>query len=167
MIAEATNLARQPVIGEKETQAPMGKIFVLDPAGIEDLFTNALVGRIACASPDVNNGRPTIVPLAYGYDGEAAYAVGPVGQKIRIMRAQPLISFEVDEAEAEDRWRSAVAEGVYEELTSPEQREAGLHVIFGERERPSIPESHIVYRLHFTAKTGRFEVPDDEAHLYE
>lgn len=145
----------------------MGKIFVLGPAGIEALLANALVGRIACAAPEINDGRPTIVPLAYGYDGEAAYAVGPVGQKIRIMRAHPLISFEVDEAEAEDRWRSAVAEGVYEELTSPEEREAGLRVIFGDRERPHIPDTHVVYRLRFTAKTGRFEVPDDEAYLYE
>ena len=145
----------------------MGKIFVLDDAGIEDLLTNSLVGRIACAAPEINGGRPTIVPLAYGYDGEAAYAVGPVGQKIRIMRSQPLVSFEVDTAEAEDRWQSAVAEGVYEELDSPESREAGLNVIFGDRERPHIPDAHIVYRLRFTAKTGRFEVPDDEAWRYE
>lgn len=145
----------------------MGKIFVLDDAGIEKLLTNSLVGRIACAASGVNDGRPTIVPIAYGYDGEAAYAVGPVGQKIRIMREQPLMSFEVDTAEAEDRWQSAVAEGVYEELTSPEAREAGLNVIFGDRERPHIPDDHIVYRFRFTRKTGRFEVPDDEAHLYE
>lgn len=144
----------------------MGKIFVLDEAGIEKLLATSLVGRIACAAPGVNDGRPTIVPLAYGYDGQAAYAVGPVGQKIRIMRLQPLISFEVDSAEAEDRWQSAVAEGVYEELSSPEDREAGLRVIFGDRDRPHIPDEQIVYRLRFTAKTGRFEVPDNEAHLY-
>lgn len=145
----------------------MGKIFVLDAEGIEKLFSTSLVGRIACAAPGVNGGRPTIVPLAYGYDGEAAYAVGPVGQKIRIMRQQPLISFEVDTAEAEDRWQSAVAEGEYEELATPQDREAGLHVIFGDRERPDIPETHVVYRLRFTAKTGRFEVPDEEAHIHE
>ena len=145
----------------------MGKIFVLNDEGIENLLSTSLVGRIACAASTVNDGRPTIVPLAYGYDGEAAYAVGPVGQKIRIMRQQPLVSFEVDTAEAEDRWQSAVAEGNYEELSSPEDREAGLHVIFGDRERPHIPDEHVVYRLRFTRKTGRFEVPDNEAHLYE
>ena len=145
----------------------MGKIFVLDSEGIEKLLSNSLVGRIACSSPEVNGGRPSIVPIAYGYDGESAYAVGPVGQKIHIMRSQPLMSFEVDEAEAEDRWRSAVAEGIYEELTSPEEREAGLGVIFKDKERPEIPDSHVVYRMRFTSKTGRFEVPDEEAHLYE
>lgn len=145
----------------------MGKIFVLDDEGIERLLSTALVGRIAYASPTVNNGRPYIVPLAYGYDGQAIYAVGPVGQKIRVMREQPLVSFEVDTAEAEDRWQSVVAEGEYEELSDPMLRAHGLSVIFRDREVPDFPKSHVVYRIRLTAKTGRFEVPDDEASLYQ
>lgn len=145
----------------------MGKIFVLDDEGIERLLSTALVGRIAYASPTVNNGRPYIVPLAYGYDGQAIYAVGPVGQKIRVMREQPMVSFEVDTAEAEDRWQSVVAEGEYEELSDPMLRAHGLSVIFRDREVPDFPESHVVYRIRLTAKTGRFEVPDDEASLHQ
>lgn len=145
----------------------MGKIFVLDPDGIERLLSTALVGRIACASPREGGGRPYIVPLAYGYDGEAVYAVGPVGRKIRIMRDQPLVSFEVDEAEAEDRWRSVVAEGVYEELASEEDRERGLRVIYGDGPLPEVGPEKVVYRLVLTAKSGRFEVPDEEAAMYE
>jgi uncharacterized protein len=145
----------------------MGKIFVLDSEGIERLLSTALVGRIACASPHVDGGRPYIVPLAYGYDGEAVYAVGPVGRKIRIMRDQPLVSFEVDTAEAEDRWQSVVAEGEYEELTDPQAKAAGLSVIFGDSPIPDFPETHVVYRLRLTEKSGRFEVPDDEAAIYE
>lgn len=145
----------------------MGKIFAMDDEGIERLLSTALVGRIAYASPSVNNGRPSIVPLAYGYDGEAVYAVGPVGQKIRVMREQPLVSFEVDTAEAEDRWQSVVAEGTYEELSEPMLRAHGLSVIFRDREVPPIPAGHVVYRIVLTSKTGRFEVPDEEAGRYE
>jgi nitroimidazol reductase NimA-like FMN-containing flavoprotein (pyridoxamine 5'-phosphate oxidase superfamily) len=145
----------------------MGKIFALDQDGIEDLLSTALVGRIACASPAEGGGRPYIVPLAYGYDGEAVYAVGPVGRKIRIMREQPLVSFEVDEAVAEDRWRSVVAEGVYEELTTSEARAHGMRVIYGERPAPEPQPHQVVYRLVLTSKTGRFEVPDEEAAMYE
>lgn len=145
----------------------MGKIFVMDDEGIERLLSTALVGRIAYASPTVNNGRPSIVPLAYGYDGQAVYAVGPVGQKIRVMREQPLVSFEVDTAEAEDRWQSVVAEGEYEELSDPMLRAHGLSVIFRDRPVPDFPDTHVVYRIRLTAKTGRFEVPDDEAYRYE
>lgn len=138
----------------------MGKIAVLDTERIERLLETALVGRIACASPTFDNGRPYIVPLAYGYDGDAVYAVGPVGRKIRIMRQQPLVSFEVDSAVAEDQWQSVVAEGTYEELSEPDDREAGLQVIFGQGERPEIAEDAVVYRLRLTSKSGRFETPD-------
>ena len=144
----------------------MGKIFVLELEGIEQLLSTALVGRIACASPNEGGGRPYIVPLAYGYDGEAVYALGPLGRKIRIMRQQPLVSFEVDEAEAEDRWRSVVAEGRYEELTSDEERRHALEVIFGSNPIPELAEGTIVYRLVLTQKSGRFELPDDEASVY-
>lgn len=144
----------------------MGKIFVLDPEGIENLLSTALVGRIACASPNEGGGRPYIVPLAYGYDGVAVYALGPLGRKIRIMRQQPLVSFEVDEAEAEDRWRSVVAEGRYEELTTDEDRRHALQVISRNDPAPSIAKGTIIYRLVLTQKSGRFELPDDEAEIY-
>ena len=144
----------------------MGKIFVLDPEDIEQLLSTALVGRIACASPDEGGGRPYIVPLAYGYDGDAVYALGPLGRKIRIMRQQPLVSFEVDDAKAEDRWRSVVAEGRYEELTSDEERRNALQVIFRDNPVPDLAEGAIIYRLVLTQKSGRFELPDDEASVY-
>ncbi len=92
----------------------MGKIEVLAPEEIEALLRGALVGRIACCAPDQDGGRPYVVPLSYGYDGEAIYAHSGPGRKLRLMRAQPLVSFEVDTTEAPDRWRSAIAEGIYE-----------------------------------------------------
>lgn len=144
----------------------MGKIFVLDNEGIERLLSTALVGRIACASPTEGGGRPYIVPLAYGYDGDAVYAMGPIGRKIRIMRDQPLISFEVDEAEAEDRWRSVVAEGEYQELVSEADRQHALKIIAGNNPSPELADSSVVYRLVLTQKSGRFELPDGEAEVY-
>ena len=144
----------------------MGKIFVLDADGIEALLRTALVGRIACCAHDENEGRPYIVPLAYGYDGEAVYAFSRPGRKIAIMRRQPLVSFEVDEATAEDRWRSVIAEGEYEELTTAEGRARAIEVIFRGDPVPDLPEDTIFYRLVLTRKTGRFELPDDEAAAY-
>lgn len=144
----------------------MGKIFVLDDEGIERLLSTSLVGRIACASPNEGDGRPYIVPLAYGYDGEAVYAMGPEGRKIRIMREQPLVSFEVDEAVAEDRWSSVVAEGTYEELAG-EDRVRAARIITGDDGAPEPPPETVVYRLVLTDKSGRFELPDDEAAAYE
>src|SRR5262245_49675408 len=109
----------------REAKATVGRISELSPDEIEQLLRTATVGRIACCAHgiDGSDGRPFVVPLAYGYDGEAIYALSGVGRKIRIMRAQPLVSVEVDAAEAPDRWRSVIAEGVYEELSDPENRE--------------------------------------------
>ncbi|MEJ7900712.1 MAG: pyridoxamine 5'-phosphate oxidase family protein [Thermomicrobiales bacterium] len=142
----------------------MGKIYVLPDAEIERLLSTALVGRIACCATEFDGeARPYVVPLAYGYDGESVYAFSGLGRKIHIMRAQPLISFEVDEAIAEDRWSSVIADGTYEELTSPEGRRLAHTVIFGDASPfPDFTAEQIVYRLRLSQKTGRFELPDYE-----
>ena len=139
----------------------MGVIHVLPPAEIETLLRTALVGRIACcAHGDGEDGRPYVVPLAYGYDGDAVYAHSGPGRKIRLMRAQPLVSFEVDRAEADDRWRSVIAEGLYDELTDPVARGRALRVIYPPpREIPPLGPETVVYRIRLTAKSGRYEIP--------
>jgi nitroimidazol reductase NimA-like FMN-containing flavoprotein (pyridoxamine 5'-phosphate oxidase superfamily) len=138
----------------------MGRIAVLGTDEIEQLLWTALVGRIACCDHD-NGCRPYVVPLAYGYDGEAVYAFSTPGRKIRMMRRQPLVTFEVDEAIAEDRWRSVIADGEYEELTAPNARAAGLRVIFPDGDTPALAPETIVYRIRLTKKSGRYEVPDN------
>ena len=140
----------------------MGTIHVLPPEGIEELLRTALVGRIACCAHGAEGGddRPHVVPLAYGYDGDAVYAHSGPGRKIRLMRAQPLVSFEVDHAEAPDCWQSAIAEGVYEELTEPGARERALRVVYPPPTPvPELGPETVVYRIRLTAKSGRYEVP--------
>jgi uncharacterized protein len=147
-------------------KAIVGQIFELPPEEIERLLRTAIVGRIACCGHGIDggDGRPYVVPLAYGYDGGAIYAHSGVGRKIRMMRAQPLVAIEVDEAEATDRWRSVIAEGIYEELIDPAARDRALAIIYPEPcERPLLDAQTIVYRIRLTAKSGRFEVPDAPA----
>jgi nitroimidazol reductase NimA-like FMN-containing flavoprotein (pyridoxamine 5'-phosphate oxidase superfamily) len=143
----------------------MGKIYVLPDDKIEHLLGTALVGRIACCATEFDGeARPYVVPLAYGYDGDAVYAFSGPGRKIQIMRAQPKVSFEVDEAVAEDRWSSVIADGEYEELTEESDRRNAHRVIFGENNPfPDFRPDQIVYRIRLTRKSGRFEIPDGEA----
>jgi nitroimidazol reductase NimA-like FMN-containing flavoprotein (pyridoxamine 5'-phosphate oxidase superfamily) len=141
----------------------MGVIAVLPDDEIEELLRTALVGRIACCGHGVEggNGRPYVVPLSYGYDGDAIYAHSGLGRKIRLMRAQPLVSFEVDRADASDRWRSVIAEGTYEELLDPEDKNRALRIVYPEPSAiPDLAPETIVYRIRLTAKSGRYEVPD-------
>ena len=141
----------------------MGTIHPLPPNEIEALLHTAVVGRIACCGHGEDElGRPYLVPLAYGYDGEAVYAHSAVGRKIRLMRANPLVTFEVDRAEAPDRWRSVIADGIYEELTDSAARAYALSLIYpAPTPRPALPPETIVYRLRLAAKSGRFETPDE------
>ena len=139
----------------------MGRISVLSDDQIEALLRTAVVGRIACCDHAANSGRPYLVPLAYGYDGEAIYAHSGPGTKIRLMRLNPLVTIEVDEATASDRWRSVVAEGTYEEIVQPERRAAALRIVYPHPAAiPDLPPATIVFRIRLTQKSGRFEVPD-------
>ncbi len=145
----------------------MGKIYILGDEAIERLLRTALVGRIACCATEFDGqARPYVVPLAYGYDGDYVYAFSGPGRKIEIMRAQPLVSFEVDEAIAEDRWSSVIADGEFEELTDETGRRHAHGVLFGENSAvPEFRPDQIVYQIRLTRKTGRFELPDGEEPL--
>jgi nitroimidazol reductase NimA-like FMN-containing flavoprotein (pyridoxamine 5'-phosphate oxidase superfamily) len=139
----------------------MGVISVLPEDKIEELLRTAIVGRIACCAhgAEGGDGRPYVVPLAYGYDGEAIYAHSGPGRKIGLMRAQPLVTVEVDHADASDRWRSVIAEGIYEEISHAEYRQRALEIIYPDSIPDLAPET-IVFRIRLTAKSGRYEVPD-------
>lgn len=142
----------------------MGKILVLGEDEIEELLQTALVGRLACCRH--HGDRPYLVPLAYGYDGESVYAISGPGRKLEIMREQPLVSFEVDEATAEDRWRSVIADGEFEEITDPAARARAIEIVAPSEGVDSVDPDAVVYRIRLTRKTGRREVPNAEAHVY-
>jgi nitroimidazol reductase NimA-like FMN-containing flavoprotein (pyridoxamine 5'-phosphate oxidase superfamily) len=143
----------------------MGRIFALDADEIEAVLKRAIVGRIACSGDD--GERPYLVPIPFGYDNGSVYSISGPGRKLDIMRARPEVAFEVDEVEAEDRWRSVVADGTFEEVTDPAARCRAIEIVAPQAGAASVAADAIVYRIRLTRTTGRFEVPDDEAHLYE
>ena len=139
----------------------MGTIRELPAEQIEALLRTAIVGRIACCGHGAaGDGRPYLVPLAYGYDGDAVYAHSGPGRKLDLMRAEPRVTFEVDEAAAPDRWRSVIAEGTFEEIDDPRQRDAALEVIYGADGVPDLGPRSVVFRIRLTSRSGRFETPD-------
>jgi nitroimidazol reductase NimA-like FMN-containing flavoprotein (pyridoxamine 5'-phosphate oxidase superfamily) len=133
----------------------VGVIRQLPEDQIEALLSTAIVGRIACSHPD--HKRPYLVPLAFGYDGTAIYAHTGPGTKLTYMRANPLVSIEVDEATAPDVWKSVVAEGEFVEL-SGSQREQALAVIYPDSV-PDLGAMTVVFAIRLTNKSGRYELP--------
>lgn len=132
---------------------------MLPDEDIETLLSESVICRLACAAPEFG-ARPYLVPLPCFYDGEALVALSGPGLKVKIMRANPLVTIEVDRGDAPDSWESVVAEGTYEEVTTPDEVQSALATIAElSGEAPVLDEQTIVFRIRLTAKSGRYERP--------
>ena len=87
----------------------------LTPAEIDDLLRRQAVGRIGCHA----EGVTYVVPVIYAYEAGAIYVATIEGQKMRMMRSNPRVCFEVDEYERQGAWQSAIVQGLAEELEGP------------------------------------------------
>ena len=94
----------------------MGGILELTRAEIDELLHEQVVGHVGCHV----DGLTYVVPLIYAYDGEAVYVASIEGLKVEMMRANPMICFEVDTYGPEG-WRSVIVQGTYEELSEAEK----------------------------------------------
>ena len=131
---------------------------------LEVLGRNTL-GRLAC----VQDAQPYIVPVSFNLDGaDYVYGFATFGQKIRWMRANPLVCLEVEEITDRRHWTTVLAFGLYEELTDAADHAAAhrrAQELFAERDRwwePAIgktpsrePHAAVVYRIRLHRLTGR------------
>src|SRR6476661_5414991 len=92
----------------------------LTASEIEELLRTSRIGRIGCHG----EGRVYVVPIAYVYDGECVYAHSTDGLKVRTMRMNRNVCFEVDDIRRISEWRSVIAWGTYEELWGQAEDEA-------------------------------------------
>ena len=141
----------------------------LTPQEVESILHSQFVGRIGCADA----GQVFVVPIAYAYD--CIYCHSKEGMKIKMMRQNPSVCFEVDKVSTLMNWESVIVWGTYEEISSQNERQAALK-IFGDRMKPlepneliapmmRQPEPHpvgatykpIFFRIKIQKKTGRFE----------
>jgi nitroimidazol reductase NimA-like FMN-containing flavoprotein (pyridoxamine 5'-phosphate oxidase superfamily) len=140
---------------------------------IDHVLRTELVGRIGCH----DGGRTYIVPITYAYDGGHIYGHSAAGLKVRMMRADPHVCFEVDHMVDMANGQRVIAWGVYEELHGDDATEAMRYLIdrvsslmASETSLPShglgAPSGHqgdtagheaVIYRITLTEKTGRFE----------
>lgn len=143
----------------------------LDAEEIEELLLGEVLGRVGF----VAEGRPYIAPVAYVYDTKCSfvYVHSTTGFKVRAMRANPGVCFEVERVRDMGNWRSVVAQARFEELP-PDREELAMAVLVA-RLGPADPDpkyladrrgamqtkhgvrQSILYRLHLFEKVGRFE----------
>ena len=145
----------------------------LSPEEIEEVLRSEITGRIGCHA----DGRTYVVPVTYAYEGGDVYCHSPEGLKLRMMRKNPNVCFEVDRVRDMGNWRSVIASGRFEELSGRDAL-SGMDVLikrFAAIERPDEPHPSYVFResdaeppqtdgreiaifrIRLTEKSGRFE----------
>ena len=130
----------------------------LDEHEIDAFLRRCVIGRIGCHA----DGHTYVVPVVYVWEGECVYVQSIEGRKIRMMRANPQVVFEVDEYESDSgSWQSVIVEGVYEELEGGRaeaalallvQRFVGGRRTSGDRSTGHTPAT---FRIRPTRTTGR------------
>lgn len=143
----------------------------LTPEEIEEVLITEVLGRVAY----IASGKPLVVPVTYAYDSEFGdiYVHSADGAKVRAMRANPDVCFEVEQIHDMANWRVVIAPARFQEVWRDAEERAMdlLSARFAafqvsESARPDRrEEAHrqhgvkrpILYRLHLHDKTGRFE----------
>lgn len=139
----------------------------LDRNQIDRVLHAGVVGRIGVHARD----RIYVVPVSYVYDGDAIYGHSADGLKVRMMRTNPDVCFEVDDIDDMANWRSVIAWGTYEELKG-EVAVAAMNLLTSRLAPLTSSETvgpagrgkghagngvEVAYRIRLTERTGRFE----------
>ncbi len=85
----------------------------LDKNQIEDFLKSEMVGRIGCCD---YSGKVYVVPITYAYNNGYIYGHTKAGLKIRMMRNNPNVCFEIDQMKDMNNWKSVIVNGTFEEL---------------------------------------------------
>ena len=83
-----------------------------------NLIGRARVARLGC----IVDGGPYVVPINCYYADGYIYTHSLPGQKISALRENPKACLQFDEVESDLRWRSVLAFGNYEEISTPVER---------------------------------------------
>lgn len=139
---------------------------------IDHVLDSQVIGRIGCHA----DGKTFVVPITYAYDGKYIYGHSKEGTKIKMMRKNPHVCFEVDVMDNMANWRSVILWGEYEELKEVDSQEKGMKILMDRLRplmasetvysnehhsmRPQLVEKEvkaIAYRIKITESSGKFE----------
>ncbi len=145
---------------------------VLTDKQVEKMLHREIIGRIGCSF----DGKVYVIPINFGYDGKCVYARSKEGLKIKAMRKDQNVCFEVDRLQKSGDWESVIVWGKFEELKSVKEQINAMKVftrqiagfVKSEKAFPSHgiprgpgkendPFKEIVFKIVITEKSGRFE----------
>ncbi len=143
----------------------------LNESEINNLLSSQTLGRLACT----DGLKPYIVPVTYTYDGKYIYGQTNIGNKLKILRNNPNVCFEVERMQDMANWQSVIAYGKFEELTGKDAENAKeilLGNIFSLLTSSTVHahehavtstlddsnrRKYIMYKIKISTMTGRFE----------
>lgn len=135
------------------------------------LLKNNYIGHLAYLS----GGIPESLPITYYFDArnETIISYSGEGMKIKSMRKNPQISFQVEEITNLQNWKSVILYGRFEELEAIDAKKMlhvfaeGVKAILSRKENTSLnylnefsskvetPVNSIVYRINISDMKGR------------
>jgi uncharacterized protein len=142
---------------------------ITDPAIIEEILSKSEICRIAL----IDNDRPYIVPLNYGYKNKAIYFhSSPHGKKVELLKSNRKVCFEIElfteivKKEIPCNWgtkyRSVIGYGTIEFLTDPDKKREGLDIImahYGKTDKNIYQDKQIdkvlILKLNIEEMTGK------------
>lgn len=143
----------------------------LNDTQINNVLSSQALGRLACT----DGKRPYIVPVTYAYDGKFIYGQTNEGLKLKLLRKNPLVCFEVDMMTDMRHWQSVLVYGKFIELKNKESDNA-RDILFnrvlplmtsstvhpyGHNETVTVDDStrvkQVMYKIKIKKVTGRFE----------
>lgn len=134
---------------------------VMSPQEIDQFLSRHRYGRLGFTL----DGEVYITPINYAYADGVLYGHAPEGTKVRGMRQNPTVAFEVDEIEDPAHWRSVLLHGRFVELHDrAEKGVAFRRIVFqaggGERSEVAwaLDLDHLVlFKIEVTQRSGHFE----------
>lgn len=143
----------------------------LNDTEIDSILTCQVVGRLACT----DGKQPYVVPITYAYDGKYIYGQTNAGTKLKMLRKNPNVCFQIEMMTDMRNWKSVLVYGKFEELKDKEAEKAReilynlvfplstsstVH-LFGHEEKGIVDDSTrvktVMYRIKIKKVTGRFE----------
>ncbi|XXT21262.1 universal stress protein [Sorangium sp. So ce429] len=97
--------------GGRPLEAPAAG--TLSAERIEALLERSAFGRLGCHA----QGRTYVVPMSYAYEGGILYLRSAEGTKVRMMRENPDVCFQVDRIQNLADWESVIVFGLFHEIT--------------------------------------------------
>jgi nitroimidazol reductase NimA-like FMN-containing flavoprotein (pyridoxamine 5'-phosphate oxidase superfamily) len=83
-----------------------------------DVLRAGRLGHLGCVDQD----GPYVVPVNYLIAEDCVYSHSLPGRKISALRMNPRACLQVDQIQDDFHWRSAIAFGTFEEVTSADER---------------------------------------------